>query len=248
MAQVKNDFELKQLRYAGHVTAEIVDALGRMIAVGVSAGDLEKRAQELCQEYGVTPAFSDVPGYSYATCIGVNDEVVHSIPYDSKIFAEGDLVKVDFGVKYNGYYSDHCRTFAVGSLQPIHKQLIEAGEAATANAVKLAIDGNRIGDLSFAMQATAEDAGFSVVVNYVGHGIGKKLHEPPEIPAFGEPGTGQFLKENMVICIECQVCEHSAKLVHDRDGWTTRTKDGGYSVMFESMVRVGKKAPEILSA
>ncbi len=247
MGQVKNEFELKQLRYAGHVTAQIVAELGSMIAVGVSAGDLERRAWELCKEHGVTPCFIDVPGYKYATCISVNDEVVHSIPYDTKIFGEGDLVKIDFGVKFNGFYSDHCRTFAVGNISPVHARLLEAGEAATANAVKLAVDGGRIGDLSFAMQATAEDAGFSVVTTYVGHGIGKKLHESPEIPAIGEPGTGAFLKENMVICVECQVCEKSAQLVHERDGWTTRTKDGGYSVMFESMVRVGKKAPEILS-
>lgn len=248
MAQVKNDFELKQLRYAGHVTAEIVRALGAMIKPGVSAGDLERAAWELCHHHGVTPSFVDVPGYDYATCISVNDEVVHSIPYDSKIFAEGDLVKVDFGVKYNGYYSDHCKTFAVGAVSPLHQELLKVGEAATANAVKLAIDGNRIGDLSFAMQATAEEAGFSVVTTYVGHGIGKKLHESPEIPAFGDPGTGPFLQENMVICVECQVCEKSANLIHERDGWTTRTKDGGYAVMFESMVRVGKKSPEILSA
>ncbi|MCD8484643.1 type I methionyl aminopeptidase [Candidatus Woesebacteria bacterium] len=235
------------MRYAAHVTAEIVATLGSMVKPGVSAGDLERTAAELCQQHGVTPAFKEVPGYSYGTCISVNDEVVHSIPYDSKVFAEGDLVSIDFGVKFNGYYSDHCRTFAVGAVSPEHRRLMEVGEAATANAVKLAVAGNRVGDLSHAMQSTAEEAGFSIVTTYVGHGIGRKLHEQPEIPAFGTPGTGPFLKENMVICVECQVCEKDAKLVHERDGWTTRTKDGGYAVMFESMVRVGKKAPEVLS-
>ncbi len=247
MAQVKNEYDIKNMRYAGHVTAEIVDKLGHMIKPGVSAGDLEQAAQDLCKEYGVTPAFQEVPGYSWGTCISVNDEAVHSIPYDTKVFAEGDLVSVDFGVKYNGYYSDHCRTFAVGEVTEEHARLLKVGEAATANAVQLAKAGNRVGDLSYAMQSTAEEAGFSVVKTYVGHGIGKKLHESPEIPAFGRAGTGIELKENMVICVECQVCVGSDQLTHDRDGWTTRTKDGGYAVMFESMVRVGANGPDILS-
>jgi len=247
MAQVKNEFDLKNLRHSAHITAQIVAALGREVRVGASAGDLDRLAQKLCRAHGATPAFMEVPGYSYATCISVNDEVVHSIPYDSKVFGEGDLVKIDFGVKYNGYFSDHCRTFSVGKISPIHERLLQIGEAATANAVQQAVEGNRIGDLSFAMQATAEEAGFSVVTNYVGHGIGKKLHEMPEIPAVGRAGTGAVLKENMVICVECQVCEKSPQLIHDRDGWTTRTKDGGFAVMFESMVRVGKKTPEVLS-
>lgn len=247
MGMVKNQFELTQLRESGRIAAVIVDELGKMVKPGVSAGDIENRAQELCQEHGVIPSFAGHEGYRWATCISVSDEVVHGIPYPNKVFHEGDLVKVDFGCIYNGYRSDHCRTFAVGTLTPIHQKLLEAGEAATMNAVKLARVGNRIGDLSHAMESTAHEYGFTVVEMYVGHGIGKKMHEPPEIPAFGEAGTGLLLQEDMVICVECQVCEKGNKVVHDRDGWTARTKDGGYAVMFEQMVRVTQDGPDIFS-
>lgn len=247
MGMVKSGYDIEQLRHAGRITAEIVAELGSMVQPGNNAGELEERAQELCREHGVTPAFQGYQGYKYGTCIGVNEEVVHAIPYRSKVFQEGDLVKIDFGVRYNGYYSDHCRTFAAGTLQPVHQELLDVGEAATANAVALARAGNTIGDLSHAMQSTAEEAGFSIVRTFIGHGIGKKLHEPPEIPAFGEQNSGLKLRSNMVLCIECQVCERSAELVHDRDGWTTRTKDGGYSVMFESMTLVTDERPEVLS-
>lgn len=245
---VKNQFELTQLRESGRIAAVIVDELGKMIKPGVSAGDVELRAQELCLEFGVIPSFMGHEGYRWATCISVSDEVVHGIPYPQKIFREGDLVKVDFGCIYNGYRSDHCRTFAAGELSPIHQKLLLVGEQATMNAVKLAKAGNRVGDLSHAMESTAESNNFSVVEMYIGHGIGKKMHEPPEIPSFGEAGTGMVLQENMVICIECQVCEKGNQVSHDRDGWTARTKDGGYSVMFEQMVRVTKDGPEIFSA
>lgn len=247
MGKRKNNFELEQLRTAGRITAEIVEQLGAMVKVGVSAGELDRRAWELCKQYGVEPTFYGYQGYKFATCIGVNQEVVHSVPYDHKVFADGDLVKVDFGVMYNGYCADHCRTFGVGTLSDVHQRLIETGKAATDNAVAQAKAGNRIGDLSYAMQSTAENAGFSVVKTYIGHGIGKKMHEQPEIPAFGQPGTGETLQEGMVLCIECQVCEKGSDLVMDRDGWTTRTRDGGYAVMFEQMVHVTANGPEVFS-
>lgn len=247
MGKRKNQFELEQLRTAGRVTAEIIEALRPMIVAGTSAGDVERRAWELCREHGVQPTFYGYEGYKYATCIGVNDEVVHSIPYDTKVFSAGDLVKVDFGAMFNGYCADHCRTFGVGTLSDVHARLLAAGKAATDNAVALAIAGNRIGDLSHAMQSTAEEAGFSVVKTYIGHGIGKKMHEPPEIPAFGHPGTGEVLQDGMVLCIECQVCEYDSQLESDRDGWTTRTRDGGYAVMFEQMVHVTANGPEIFT-
>lgn len=247
MGMRKNRYDIDQLRRSGLIAAEIVDALGKMVAPGVSAQDLEERARELCREHGVQSSFFGYQGYKYFTCISVNEEVVHAIPYASKMFADGDLVKVDFGVVYNGYYSDHCRTFAAGKPSADHQKLLDAGKAATDNAVKMVKAGNRIGDLAYAMQSTAEEQGFSVVRSYVGHGIGKKLHEAPEIPAFGRPGTGQVLQEDMVLCVECQVVEGSDALEHDRDGWTTRTKDGGWAVMFEQMVRVTASGVEIFT-
>lgn len=238
MSNIKSNFDIEQLREAGRLAAVIVDQLGKELYVGQSAAEIDARARELCLEHGVEPSFLGFEGYRYALCVSVNDEIVHGIPYAEKIIRDGDLVKIDFGVKYRGYNSDHCRTFGVGALSEQRKKLLWTGEAATANAVALVRDGARVGDLSYAMQSTAEKAGFSVVKMYVGHGIGKKLHEPPEIPAFGKSGTGETLRANMVICVECQVCVGSGEAKHDTDGWTARTKDGSDCVMFESMVRV----------
>lgn len=247
MSRIKSKFDIDQLRIAGRIAAEIVEALSHELHEGVSALDIDARAAQLCREHGVEAAFLGYDGYPNSICIAVNDEVVHAIPHAEKIFRDGDVVKLDFGVKYRGYYSDHCRTFAIGKLSDVHQRLIKAGQEATDNAVALCRAGTHIGDVSHAMEATAEAAGFDVVRMYIGHGIGKRLHEEPEVPAFGKPGSGVVLQENMVICVECQVCEHSGDVKHDRDGWTSRTKDGGYAVMFEHMVRVTADGPDVLT-
>ncbi len=247
MARIKSNFDLEQLRTAGRIAAEIVETLSHELEEGVSAAQIDAHAAQLCQEYGVEAAFLGYEGFPNSICIAVNDEVVHAIPHAQKVFRDGDLVKLDFGVKYRGYYSDHCRTFAIGSLSDRHAELLKAGEEAVMNAVAQCRTGNRVGDVSYAMQSTAENVGFDVVRMYIGHGIGKRLHEEPEVPAFGTPGTGPVLQQNMVICVECQVCEFSADVKHDRDGWTSRTKDGGMAVMFEHMVRITDQGPDILT-
>lgn len=247
MAKTKSKFDIDQMRIAGEIAARIVERLSHELKPGVSAGDLNRLSAEMCREYGVEPAFLGYQDFQYNICIAVNDEVVHGIPYDTKVFQDGDLVKLDFGVKYRGYYSDHCRTFSIGKVSELHQKLMIVGEQATLNAVALCKTGNRIGDISHAMQSTAENAGFSVVKMYIGHGIGKKLHEDPEVPAFGQAGTGPTLQEGMVICVECQVCEKKADITHDRDGWTSRTKDGGYVVMFEHMVHITSQGPDVLT-
>lgn len=248
MSRRKSNFDIEQLRISGRIAAEIVERLSHEVKAGVSAAEIDVMAADLCKEYGVAAAFYGYDGFPASICISVNDEVVHAIPHAQKIFADGDVVKLDFGVIYRGYYSDHCRTFPVGTLSPRRQELLKVGEAATNNAVALCRAGNRVGDLSHAMQSTAENSGFSVVRMYIGHGIGKRLHEEPEIPAFGEPGMGPELQTNMVVCVECQVCEGSGEVKHDRDGWTSRTKDGGYAVMFEHMVRITEEGPDILTA
>jgi len=247
MAKQKSKYDIEKLTELASLTAKLVDEIGDLVKPGVTAMDLENFALEKCQEEGVEPAFLGYEGYKYALCVSVNDEVVHALPTADKVFKVGDVVSVDFGLKLNGYYSDHCRTFPVGKLKPQHQRLLQVGEQAVLNAIKQAKIGNKIGDLSYQMQSTAESAGFSVVSTYVGHAIGKKLHESPEIPAIGKPGIGETLQENMVLCIECQVCENSAQLIHDQDGWTTRTVDKGYSVMFEHMVLITPNGPRILT-
>jgi len=243
----KSSYDIEQMRVAAQITARIVDELGHMVKPGVSTMELEEHARKRCQEEGVVPAFLGYEGYEYALCTSVNDEVVHALPGVQKVLQEGDVVSVDFGVVRNGYYSDHCRTFGVGKLSEVHTRLLKAGYDAVENAIAQVRAGNRIGDVSHQMQNTAEEADFSIVTNYVGHGIGKTLHEAPEVPAFGVPGTGPKLEKGMVICVECQVCERDSQIKHDRDGWTARTVDGGYSVMFEHMVHVTDGAPDVLT-
>lgn len=247
MSRTKSNYDLEQMRVAARVAAEIVEELGKMVVPGANAGQLDATARELCQKHGVEPNFLGYQGYEYATCISVNEEAVHAFPLESKVFQDGDLVSVDFGTRYKGYNSDHCRTFVAGTASPTHQKLLQVGEEAVEQAIKQARAGKHVGDISFAMQNTAEAAGFSIVKQYIGHGIGKKLHEWPEVPAFGEPATGPVLEPNMVLCVECQVCEGSAELVTGEDGWTALTKDGGYAVMFEHMVRITDGEPEVLT-
>lgn len=247
MARTNSKYDLAQLERLASITAAIVEELGQMVVPGVSADQLEQRAQELCRENGVKPSFQGYMGYQYALCLSVNDEVVHAFPTPDKVFQEGDVVSVDFGVTSKGYNSDHCRTFAVGKLSDVHQRLLKTGEEAVLKAITKARAGHHIGDVSNVMETTAKEAGFDIVTNYVGHGIGKKLHESPEIPAFGNPGTGPKFQKDSVVCIECQVTEGSSALKHDRDGWTARTKDGGYAVMFEHMVQITDGNPRILT-
>jgi methionyl aminopeptidase len=247
MSRTKSNYDLEQMRVAAKAAAQIVEELGKMVVPGANADQLESRARELCRQHGVEPNFLGYQGYEFATCISVNEEAVHAFPLESKVFREGDLVSVDFGTRYRGYNSDHCRTFAAGKASPIHQKLLQVGEDAVEQAILQATRGKHIGDISAAMQQTAEEAGFSIVKQYIGHGIGKKLHEWPEVPAFGEPGEGPALEPNMVICVECQVCEGSGELTHTNDGWTAITKDGGYAVMFEHMVRITEGKPEVLT-
>lgn len=247
MSRTKSHYDLEQMRVAARAVAEIVEELGKLVVPGNNAFQLETRARELCREKGVEPNFLDYQGYEYATCISVNEEAVHALPLESKVFQNGDLVSVDFGVRWNGYNSDHCRTFVAGTASPVHQKLLQVGEEAVENAILQAQVHKHIGDISHAMQQTAESAGFSIVKQYIGHGIGKKLHEWPEVPAFGEPGEGPLLESGMVLCVECQVCEHSAELTHSDDGWTASTQDGGYVVMFEHMVNITDRGPEVLT-
>lgn len=247
MSRRKSQYDLQQMRLAAQITAHIVAELGDMAKPGVSTMELEEHARRRCQEEGVSPAFLGYEGYDYALCTSVNDEVVHALPGKQKVLQDGDVVSIDFGVVRNGYYSDHCQTFGVGQLSPEHARLLEVGRQAVENAIQRVATGTRMGDVSHAMEQTAQDAGFSIVTHYVGHGIGKTLHESPEVPAFGVPGTGEKLERDMVICVECQVCEGSSQLKHDRDGWTARTVDGGYSVMFEHMVHVTDQGPDVMT-
>jgi methionyl aminopeptidase len=230
---IKSTKQEKTYRKAGEISSDILRELGNSIKEGVTGLDIEQLAQEMCREYRVKPSFATVPGYDYATCISVNDCILHGIPNDIP-FKDGDLVKIDFGIIYKGFYTDHCWTWAVGEPSKEDKKLIEAGREATENGCKQAVAGNTTGDISHALRATAEKYGYTTLEEFAGHGIGKTLHDDPEILSYGKPDTGDILKDGMVICVECQVTKSNDIFIAD-NGWDVMSSDGFKGSMFEYM-------------
>lgn len=243
---IKRAKEEKILREAGEISVEILSKLRDMVKEGVTTLEIDEYAGELCKEYGVKAAFKEVDGYHFNTCISVNDVAVHGLP-NKDVLKKGDLVSIDFGIVYKGYMTDHCWTWSIGKPDEKKKKLLESGRRAVENAMEKAVVGNRTGDLGFEMEDEARSNGSNILKVFVGHGIGRGLHEYPDIPAFGKRGTGELLVEGMVICVECQVVDDTGKVFTDKDGWSERTERGGDSVMFEYMVIVKKDCPVVLT-
>jgi methionyl aminopeptidase len=247
---ITSDKQLRQYQQAAKISMEILWQLHQKTKNGVTPLEIDMLADELCQRYGVKPNFRGVGGtsneYQYATCISVNDTVVHGIPQNVPLKA-GDLVKVDFGLEYQGLNTDHCFTVGIGPVSSKDKNLMETGRAAVLKAAKQAIAGKYTGDLGDIMESTAHSQGYMVTEQYVGHGIGTTLHEEPQLPAWGDPGTGDVLREGMVLCVEAQVIAGDSEVYTAKDGWSVKTVDGSKSVMFECMVVVGKNKPEFLT-
>jgi methionyl aminopeptidase len=192
------------------------------------------------------PAFKGYGGYPFSVCVSINSEVVHGFPSE-RILAEGDIASLDFGVNYQGYFGDAAVTLAVGKISKKAARLLKVTEESLYRAIAKAKNGNRLGDISYAVQEYVEKAGFSVVRDYVGHGIGKNLHEDPAVPNFGSPGRGILLKPGMVIAIEPMINEGGYEVRVKEDGWTVITQDGKLSAHFEHTVAITEKGPEILS-
>jgi methionyl aminopeptidase len=230
---IKSAKQERTLREAGNISSDILRQLGNAIEVGLTPLDIEKKANELCDKYRVKAAFKTVPDYDWATCISVNDCILHGIP-NNMPFKEGDIVKIDFGIIYKGYYTDHCWSWPVGNVSEEDKKLLKAGREATENGCKEAVVGNMTGDISHALRSTAEKYGYTTLEEFTGHGIGKTLWEKPEILAFGEPNTGYNLKDGMVICVECQVVSTNDIYISD-NGWDVISSDCSKGTMFEYM-------------
>ncbi len=247
---VNSTQDLRTYRQATRLSTKILRQLYEKTRIGVYPREIEDLALKLCQKNKVKPAFKGVTQagrtYDYATCISINDEILHGIPDQAQTLKEVDLVKIDFGIIYKNFYTDHCFTLGLEKVKKQDQQLLKIGRQAVLNAVRLAKPGNFTGDLGQQMHQTAYRAGFDVFKQYVGHGIGHSLHEKPEIPAFGRPRTGQKLRQNMIICVECQVLAGSDQSYTTENGWTVRTRDGKKGAMFEYMVRVDQD-PEILT-
>jgi methionyl aminopeptidase len=230
---IKSAKQERKLREAGEISSDILRQLGESIEVGVTPLDIESKARELCDKYHVKPSFIAVDEYDYATCISVNDCILHGIPNDIP-FKKGDLIKIDFGIIYKGYFTDHCWTWGLGEISKEDEKLMQAGREATENGCKQAIAGNRTGDISHALRATAEKYGYTTLKEFAAHGIGRTLHDEPTILSYGKPNTGDLLKDGMVICVECQVTK-SNDIYIAKNGWDVISSKGYKGTMYEYM-------------
>jgi methionyl aminopeptidase len=221
-------------------------ALKEKVKPGITTGDLDSYSEDLVRKKGAVPAFKGYMGYPYSLCISVNSEVVHGMP-SNRVLIEGDIVSLDFGAYYKGYYGDAAITVPVGYVSEDAARLIRVTEQGLYDGIREAKKGNRLGDISAAVQNRIEAAGFSVVRDFVGHGIGKKLHEEPQIPNYGIKGRGVELKAGMVLAIEPMVNEGTYKVKITDNGWTVITEDGKLSAHFEHSVAITNDGPDILS-
>lgn len=246
MVILKLPDEIEKARASNRIVAEVLSRLREKVKPGVRTRDLDKFAEDIALKRGAKPAFKGYHGYPYSLCISVNEEVVHGMPSD-RILEEGDIVGLDFGVYYQGYFGDATITLPLGKVSEKALKLIRVTEQSLYAGIEQAIDGNRLGDISAAVQATVEEAGYSVVRDFVGHGIGKNLHEDPQIPNFGKKGRGIELKRGMVLAIEPMVNAGKYKVRILPDGWTVITEDGSLSAHFEHSIAITDNGPDILS-
>lgn len=251
MIELKTEAEIERMRRPARITAEILAALREKVRPGVTTGELDREAERLISRMGARSAFKNYrvgsAVYPAVLCASVNDEVVHGIPSEDRELGEGDIIGLDFGVEVDGYFADSAVTVAVGSVDAESALLIEVTERSMLEGIEQAREGARIGDVGAAVQERAEAAGFSVVRDFVGHGIGRALHEDPQVPNFGKRGRGRTLAAGMVLAIEPMVNAGKAGVRVDEDGWTARTADGRRSAHFEHTVAVTRRGPEILT-
>ncbi|MBN1444755.1 MAG: type I methionyl aminopeptidase [Candidatus Omnitrophica bacterium] len=244
---VKTTCEIAKIKTACGICKKILVELGCMVEAGIATYDIEEKGEELIRKNGVVSAFRNYNGYPAGLCVSVNEEVVHGIPSKGKMLKEGDIVSIDIGVVYRGYCGDCADTFPVGKIQEIHKKLIEAARGSFYAGISAALPDLKVGDIGAAIENFVKSNNFSVVKEFAGHGIGKNLHEYPEVPNFGRSGTGEVLKEGMVLAIEPMINQHKAAVRILDDGWTVVTKDGGYAAHYENCVLIMKRGPEILT-
>ena len=228
------------------MVAEVLELLKDMVRPGITTLALNAAAEKEALKYRAKPAFKGYSGYPYSLCCSVNDQVVHGMP-DNRELRTGDILSLDFGVLYNGYYGDAAVTFPVGEISATARKLLKVTEESLYAAIDVATPSNRLSDISYAVQSHVESHGFSVVRDFVGHGIGTSLHESPQVPNFGSPGRGITLKPGMVLAIEPMVNEKGPDVKVLGDGWTAVTCDGGLSAHFEHTVAITDHGSEILT-
>ena len=247
MIYYKSKYEIDRIRDACKIVREVLDALYNKIEEGIPTIELDKEAEKLCKKYNARPAFKGYEGFPKAVCVSLNEEIVHGIPSSKKVIKKGDLVKIDFGVEYKGFYGDAAFTKIVSKPNKRKLKLVNATKEALDNAINEAVIGNRLGKLCDTVEKTVRKYGFSVVRKFVGHGIGRSLHEEPQVPNYGDPKKGIILKKGLVIAIEPMVNEGTYEVDILKDGWTAVTKDRKLSAHFEHTVAVTDNGPDILT-
>ena len=244
----KSTAEIEKMRHSGHIVRQVLDHVRELVAPGVTTMDLERAAEKKIKDLGAKPAFKGYYDYPCVLCTSVNEEIVHGIPSEKRVLNEGDIVSIDCGAVLEGYYGDAAITVPVGSgLKPELQKLLDVTEASLYRGIEQARIGNAVEDIGAAVQEHVEAAGFSVVREFVGHGIGTRLHEEPQIPNFGNRGRGAKLREGMVLAIEPMVNFGKAGTRVLEDKWTAVTVDGSFSAHFEHCVAVTRNGPEILT-
>ncbi len=242
---VRNRYELKLIRESGKISTQALKHVLKNIKVGIRGLELDEIAQKKILDLGGQPSFKTVPGYKWTICVTINEQVVHGIPTDRKI-TSGDIVSIDLGAIFKGWHTDCAWTILLGE-NPEKEKFLQVGEKALWEAVAQAISGNRIGDVSHAIQMRIEGGGYYVVRSLVGHGIGKKLHEEPEVPGFGRKNTGMVLKEGMTLAIEVIYTKGTSEVILEKDGWTFSSADKSWAAVFEMTVIVGKNKAEVVT-
>ena len=247
MIIVKNSEQLRLMREAGRITAEALMVAREMIRPGISTKAIDDKVRQFIEKCGAVPSFLGYNGFPGSACISINDEVIHGIPSPRVILKEGDIVKVDVGARYRGYNGDSARTFPVGKVSDLALKLISVTEASFHEAMKVAKAGNRIGDIGHAVESFVISNGFSVVRDFIGHGVGANLHEDPEVPNFGRAGHGARLYPGMTLAIEpmVNVGRHDVRVLGN--GWTVKTVDGTLSAHYENSIAITESEPVILT-
>jgi methionyl aminopeptidase len=242
----KTEAEIRAIQASSRVVAAILAELGPMIKPGVRTADLDAYADRRVREFGAKPAFKGYRGYPASICISVNEEVIHGIP-SARTLREGDIVSLDFGVLYGGYYGDAARTYPVGRVSPLAERLIATAETAFRKGLEQVVEGRRVSDISAAVQGYVEGQGFSVIRSFVGHGIGQSLHEEPQVPNFGLPGRGPRLRRGIVLALEPMIAAGNWEVEVLADGWTAVTKDRSLAAHYEETVALTGAGTEVLS-
>ena len=246
MISIKNEREIEVMRRACKITAAARALAGEMVRPGVTTKEIDKAVYDFIVSQGATPSFLHYCGYPASVCISGNNTVIHGVP-DSRVLKEGDIVSIDVGAKWGGFHGDCAATYACGTISPAAQQLIDVTRQSFFEGVKFARQGNRVSDISHAVQTYAESFGYGVVRSFVGHGVGEEMHEEPEVPNFGKPGRGPRLIRGMTIAIEPMITEGTYEVRVLKDGWTTVTADGKLAAHYENTVLITDGEPEILT-